>query len=408
MFVEFHILQSFPPSCLNRDDTNTPKDCVFGGVRRSRVSSQSWKRALRVAFKNEAALKDSLAVRTKRLVEAITEELEVLGHSGDRVGDVVKTALGAAGIKTAEGKELTQYLLFLPRRAAHRIAKVIADNYAAIEQATSSALGEKTDKKDKKKEKAEAREALSADLAKQLTAALQDAALTPDLALFGRMVADAPDHNVDAAAQVAHAISTNSAAPEFDFYTAMDDLKGRDEDAGADMMGTIGFTAPCLYRYAVVDSAQLERNLAGGGKVTDEVRTLASGTLAAFARGMVNALPSARQNSFAAHTPPALVVAVVRDGGQPVSLANAFEAAVKPRGDKGVVDMSIDKLGAQWDALTRALGGRSIRYLGWVNLTTGSDTTLEAQFSSGGVSPVRAGDIDTLIVGLTQAVEGAS
>jgi CRISPR system Cascade subunit CasC len=408
MFVEFHILQSFPPSCLNRDDTNTPKDCIFGGVRRARVSSQAWKRAIRMAFKNENAVKDSLAVRTKRLVEAVTEELASLDHSGDRVGDVVKTALGAAGIKTVEGRDLTQYLLFLPRRAAERLAKVIADNYDAIEQATPAAGAEKADKKEKKKEKAEAREALSADLSKQLTAALQDAALTPDLALFGRMVADAPDHNVDAAAQVAHAISTNAAAPEFDFYTALDDLKGRDEDAGADMMGTIGFTAPCLYRYAVVDTAQLERNLARGGKVTDEVRRLAGGTLAAFARGMVNALPSARQNSFAAHTPPSLVVAVVRDGGQPVSLANAFEAAVKPRGDKGVVDVSIEKFGAQWEAITRALGGRSVRYLGWVNLTTGPDTGLEAQLSTAGVKPVRASDLVTLIDGLARAVEGVS
>lgn len=388
MLVELHMIQSFPPSCLNRDDTNTPKDCMFGGVRRARVSSQCWKRAVRERFDDEAALNDTRAMRTKRLVDEVAKTLKERGREGDDVARVIEVALGGAGISLKEGR--TEYLLFLPRAAAVRIADVVETHFdellSAAPDPDAKGKAAKTSKKD----------AVGAELKKELEAALYGSTMTPELALFGRMVADKPAVNIDAAAQVAHAISTNAVAPEFDFYTAVDDLKTNDEDAGADMMGTIGFSSPCFYRYSVLDTDQLAVNLAGG-EVDDEARELAATSTAAFIRGMVKAIPRARQNSFAAHTLPAVVLVVVRDGGTPVSLANAFETPIRPSADKGVVASSIEAMGRQWKALQAALGDNGATYVGYVNTTPSDVDTFAEALSTGSVSPAAPGGLDTLV-----------
>src|SRR5262249_33379271 len=142
-----------------------------------------------------------------------------------------------------------------------------------------------------------------------------DGGRAADLALFGRMIANLPERNVEAACQVAHAISTNKMEMEFDFYTAVDDLKPEDT-AAAHMLGTVEFHSACFYRYANVDTTQLLTNL---GRDAD----LARGTLQAFLRASVAAIPTGKQNSMAAHNPPSLVLIVVRERGQ-WNLANAF------------------------------------------------------------------------------------
>ncbi len=413
MFVELHILQSFPPSCLNRDDTNTPKDCMFGGVRRARVSSQCWKRAVRMSFRNEDALQDNLAVRTKRLMEGVAARLRDLGHEDEDLGAVVETALGAAGLATAEGKaeKLTQYLLFLPERTARDVGDVIHEHFDEIVTAARGAADQDAQaaggKKARKKSKSSAKQLLETETTKAIERALYRSEGTPEIALFGRMVADKPIVNVDAAAQVAHAISTNEAAPEFDFYTAVDDLKTDDEDAGADMLGTIGYTAPCFYRYAVVDTDQLARNLAGGEEPDEAADALAATSIGAFCRAFIRAIPSARQNSMAAHTPPSLVVAVVREQGQPVSLANAFEAAVRPRAERGVVGQSIDRLGEHWEVIGRSLGQRGVRRIGVVDLTPGLAAGISNKLSSGGADGHVVVDdtVDDLIDGTMEALQ---
>jgi CRISPR system Cascade subunit CasC len=413
MFVELHILQSFPPSCLNRDDTNTPKDCMFGGIRRARVSSQCWKRAVRMSFRNEDALMDNLAIRTKRLVESVTSKLRDAGHADEDLASIAETALGAAGLATAEGKteKLTQYLLFLPERSAADVAMVIHAHFDDIASATRSvgdAGSEAADgKKARKKSKADAKQRLDAETTKEIAAALYRSERTPEIALFGRMIADKPDVNVDAAAQVAHAISTNEAAPEFDFYTAVDDLKTADEDAGADMLGTIGYTAPCFYRYAVVDTDQLARNLAGGTP-DEDANQLAATSVAAFCRGFIRAIPSARQNSMAAHTPPSLVVVVTRHSGQPVSLANAFEAAVQPRAERGVVGESILRLGDHWEAIGRSLGQQGVCRIGLLDLTPGLAADLHAKLSVGGAEGrvVVDASVDALVAATVSSLGG--
>lgn len=407
MKVEFHIVQSFPPSCLNRDDTNTPKDCMFGGVRRARVSSQSWKRAIRMGFQNESALHDTLAMRTKRVLEAVKAELISLGRDADGLEQVIKAALGAGGLKTKGDTVLTEYLLFLPKRAAAAIAAVIHENFDAISAAAGEAGGEGAEK-GRKKAKSDAKELnVAPEIVKALNAALFESDKTPELALFGRMIADDPSKNVDAAAQVAHAISTNAAAPEFDFYTAVDDLKTREDDAGADMLGTIGFVAPCFYRYATVDTDQLAANL-GGGSATGESRALAAETIGAFARGMIGAIPSARQNSMAAHTPPSFILVVVRSAGSPVSLANAFEKEVRPGEGLGVVGRSIERMARHWDTLCNALGTDDIVRAGYVVLTDDVPGKLEESISGSSAPIQRDASVSSLIEATVRALGGGS
>jgi len=169
-----------------------------------------------------------------------------------------------------------------------------------------------------------------------------------DVALFGRMLADMPEKNQYAACQVAHAVSTHAVDREFDFYTAVDDLKPEDT-AGADMMGTVEFNSACFYRYAVVDWEKLMANLQND---TD----LASRGLQAFLEGFVVAEPTGMQNSFAAHNPAEFITVSVRNNTTPRNLVNAFETAVRVKKDESVTKESAMRLSAKAIALDKLYG----------------------------------------------------
>jgi len=173
-----------------------------------------------------------------------------------------------------------------------------------------------------------------------------------DLALFGRMLANMPEKNQNAACQVAHAISTHTVEREFDFYTAVDDLKPEDT-AGADMMGTVEFNSACFYRYAVVDWAKLGENL-------QDDQELAAKGLRSFLEGFVIAEPTGKQNTFAAHNAPEFVLVTVRRNTAPRNLANAFETAVRAR--DGLTRKSAEALLAKALALQTAYGGESAAF----------------------------------------------
>lgn len=230
------------------------------------------------------------------------------------------------------------------------LANLVHRHWDAL-QAAAPAEGEKG-KKSKGKAKKDGEPDGARELRDGVVKLLEDGARTPDLALFGRMIADRPEWNVDAACQVAHAISTNRVAMDFDFYTAVDDFRPADT-AGSDMMGTVQFNSSCFYRYAVVDVDQLERNLSAD-------RAYLRRTLDAFLRAAVGAVPTGKQNSMAAQNPPSYVLSVVRDRGGPVSLANAFLEPARPSERAGVdlVGASIDKLEEYFSSLTRMLGAK--------------------------------------------------
>jgi len=264
--IELHILQNFAPSNLNRDDTGAPKDCEFGGYRRARISSQCFKRAIRDAFTlGQEIPSDSLGARTKRIVQRVAEDLVTLGRGSEEATAAAASAVGGAGfgVKGPDEDYKTEYLLFLPRRSIAAIAKILHENWDSISKVVAEAKDKAAgDEKAKKKGrgKTQAKGEFPKELGSQIREILKDGSKTPDLALFGRMIADDPSWNVDAACQVAQSISTNRMSMDFDFFTAVDDLRGNDS-AGSDMMGTLQFSSACFYRYLVVDYAALEKNL---------------------------------------------------------------------------------------------------------------------------------------------------
>lgn len=358
MLVELHMIQNFAPSNLNRDVTGSPKDCDFGGVRRARISSQCFKRAVRREFKKNGLLPenkrllgpDELAERTQIIVSKVVQCLEAEGKEPEQAQVAITTALGGAGLSVKGGGK-TEYLLFIGRTAIRRLAEVCSRFWDEL-----TTEGQDPQKKEasrsRKKEKKEGRAAVPKEVGEAVLQTL-DGARAADLALFGRMLADLPEQNIDAASQVAHAISTHKVAMEFDFYTAVDDLQPR-EQTGAGMMGSIEFNSACFYRYANVDVDQLKTNLGG-----DE--DLARRTIEAFLRASKDAIPTGKQNSFAAHNPPAFILAVVRKDGAPLSLANAFEKPVRTGREVGLVEPSIEALDRYWADITDMYGSDGIK-----------------------------------------------
>jgi CRISPR system Cascade subunit CasC len=229
-------------------------------------------------------------------------------------------------------------------------------------------------------------------LARDLTRQRRDVTGAPDIALFGRMLAEKPDLNIDAACQVAHAISTHRVTMEMDFFTAVDDLQVEEdeiEETGAAMMGFTGFDSACFYRYVRLDWAQLLDNL--GGDVA-----LARRTVEAFLRAVVEAVPSGKQNTFAAHNPPSLMLAAVRNGSFAWSLANAFERPVRPRADSGLIAPSAAALDAYWGRMTQTYGTQSMARV--AALALDPDLPLES------LSESTVGDLDAWLDAVLEAL----
>lgn len=319
--VEIHVLQNFAPSNLNRDDTGAPKDALFGGTRRARISSQCSKRAVRQFFGEQVAQgllsADDLASRSKRVLEALIGTLVEKGRDAEAAKEKATLALGAMELAVKdEGR--TEYLLFLGQREIIGIADVVNEKWDALVAPEAPAAEGKKAGKAKK----QAAQGIDPEIRKALDKVFNGGKAL-DVALFGRMLADMPEKNQNAACQVAHALSTHAAEREFDFYTAVDDLKPEDT-AGADMMGTVEFNSACFYRYAVVDWEKLGQNL------QDDTELAAKG-LRAFLEGFVVAEPTGKQNTFAAHNPPEFVLVTVRRNTAPRNLANAFETAIRAR-----------------------------------------------------------------------------
>ncbi len=325
MFVEMHLLQNFVPSNLNRDDTNSPKDCEFGGVRRARISSQCLKRATRMDQRFAATTQVPLSQRTVRIVDELKRSLQKAGKSEEESSALAaEFAKNYASKKAALDDGKTNVLLYMSQQE--------------IDEITAALLALAGDAKDIKK--------LAEDFAKDT----KKRPAAPDIALFGRMLADRPETNIDAACQVAHAISTHAVNLDLDFFTAVDDLLPTGE-TGAGMMGVTGFNSACFYRYACIDFDLLLKNLHGDAD-------LARKTVAGFLLASVHAIPTGKQNSFGAQNLPSLVMSVVREDGQCWSLANAFEKPVYAGASGGsLVANSINSLDAYWKKMTDFYGG---------------------------------------------------
>ncbi|UXY25180.1 type I-E CRISPR-associated protein Cas7/Cse4/CasC [Streptomyces sp. HUAS TT20] len=329
LFVEVHILQSLPPSNINRDDSGTPKQALYGGARRARVSSQAWKRATRMEFAKAEEAADR-ATRTKRIAALLAERLARPADKGgagldaaqaDRLAAALLEPLGIT--KSSKKEEQSAYLLFFGKRQLDSLVALLDGRAGEL-----LALPEKE---------------LKEEIAKLPVVSALSTGHPAEVALFGRMVADLPALNVDAAVQVAHALSTHAVRTEFDYYTAVDDENT--EDSGAGMIGTVEFASSTLYRYAVLGVHQLRDNLSSA----ETTREAAVRFVDAFTRSM----PTGHQNSFAHRTLPHLVLLTVRTD-QPVNLVSAFEEPVA--GHSGLAADSAVRLAAELASVAQTWG----------------------------------------------------
>ncbi len=291
LYIDFHILQTLPPSCVNRDDTGSPKTAIYGGVTRARVSSQAWKHAMRNSFLDDNLVsEEDMGKRTKKIIDMIACEIEKLAPEADSY-KLAQNTIEEVGIKSDE--KGAKALFFMSKAQARALAEL--------------AVEEPEDKKDK-------------DAKKKYKAALKEAlrnAPSVDMALFGRMVADDPSLNYDAAAQVAHSISTHAVQNEYDYFTAVDDCAAED-NAGAGHLGTSEYNSATVYRYATVNALELLEHL-GAEKVPE--------VIAAFGEAFIKSMPTGKQNSYANRTLPDAIYITVRED-QPINLCGAFEKAI--------------------------------------------------------------------------------
>lgn len=327
-YLDLHVLQSVPPSNVNRDETGSPKTAIYGGHQRARVSSQAIKHAVRLDFASHLDPSD-LGVRSKRLVAKIVDRIgeldpDLQDTAEQFVADMLKTIdIKVEKPKRAakEGSEIpsaeSEYLIFLSNQQIESLAE-----YAVATQRA----GGKPVKKD--------------------VASRAASDLSFDIALFGRMVADVTDLRVDAAAQVAHAISVHAVQNEFDYFTAVDD-NASGEHAGAGMIGTIEFNSSTLYRYATVNINALSEHL-GDVEAT-------SRAVSAFVRSFVRSMPTGKQNTFANRTLPHAVVATLRTD-QPINLVGAFETPVEAAGSESRLKRAADALVTHANEIEAAYG----------------------------------------------------
>lgn len=337
-YIDIHILQTVPPSNLNRDDTGSPKTAFYGAARRARVSSQAWKRATRTYF-NSTLDKDGIGYRTKRLVDLVAERIVDAGFDATDAEALAKNVVSATGIKVKP-----------PKKRAGKDTDDDANTSAQSDYLVFASAGQVSRLADLAVEASrEGRDVLKSEAK---AAFQQDQSI--DVALFGRMVADDAELNVDAAVQVAHAISVHAVDNEFDYFTAVDDLQATDNQPGAGMIGTVEFNSSTLYRYATINIDKLIDNLGD--------REAAARAAATFVDAFVRSMPTGKQNTFANRTLPDVVAVVVRDD-QPVNLVGAFEERIRPSVDQSMVARSAQALARFSTEVSDAYGGPR---LGWV------------------------------------------
>lgn len=353
LFLDIHVIQTLPPSNINRDDTGSPKTAVYGGVRRARVSSQAWKKAMRDYFKDKAD-NGYLGVRSKRIVEYVAKKILEIDEtlSFEEAEKKSLEAFTSAGFTITEENKLPT-LFFLGDRQAGDFARAALDN---IKDALTLRKIIKNN-------------------------------VSIDIALFGRMIADKDLNRViskenekskkiidngenevsrislneDASSQIAHAISTHGVQTEFDYFTALDDLS-KDAKPGAAMIDTIEYNSSTLYRYGNVALHEFYHQMKENKEETKKAIIL-------FVEAFLKSLPSGKINSFANQTIPSSVVVSLRKD-RPVSLVSAFETPIKTKlSQEGYVNESIEAMFKEYQKIQRFVDKPEISF--YLNLSEG-------------------------------------
>lgn len=330
MLIEIHAIQNHSSNNLNRDDLGAPKSCFFGNVLRSRISSQCQKRSIRMSDEFKRLLG---GVRTRRLAQLIADN-----DSGSKDFERAMSILKLCGIAPKEKKT---------KKVGDGDDTDAEDKSAGLVFTTRQAVSEMAQILRKEKDDQAA--------AKEFAKLIATHTSVPDMALFGRMLepkkaekgknagGGKKDENVwkgkeltvEAALQVAHAISTHEARPEVDYYVAADDIPG--EDAGAGYVDEAMFASACFYKYFSINWEKLVANLKGAS----DHEKLAAHTVGAFIRGVAKVNPTGKQNSYAAHNPPDGILVEIKSS--PTSYANAFAKPVTA-GEHDIISESIVRL----------------------------------------------------------------
>jgi CRISPR system Cascade subunit CasC len=344
MLIQIHMIQNYAPANLNRDDTGSPKDAFFGGYRRGRISSQCLKRSIRKseAFKISFQENGLLGMRTRLLPDLIGQQLEALD-----VDEITKKAIlgripeiGRESSKSRSKPETGEKDQADEISTEEQVAEASTKQLIFIGQNEIKPLAEKLLKLYQEADPKKWDKMKIGEITKALGNSLP---LSVDIAMFGRMTTSDAFENVQAAVQVAHAISTNALTPEFDYYTAVDDLSG---ESGAGMIGDVEYNSSTFYKYLNIHWESLVENLSGD-------REIACRAVLALVEASATAHPSGKQNSFAAFNLPDVILIEVTDKNLPVSYANAFLQPVRAAGGKTVVDASAEKLSEHIERISR-------------------------------------------------------
>lgn len=323
-FINFHVLISHSPSCLNRDDMNMQKSAVFGGVRRVRVSSQSLKRAMRKSEYYARNLGEE-SIRTKHLSQ-------LKDRFSEKLESRFSTAIIEKTINLLIGKDVSVDGIV----DGDAVAPWAVEEFAWFCEQVATAQAEGMDDKTLNKQ---LKESIGA-MRKTLLGGL-------DIALSGRMATSgllSELGKVDGALAVAHALTTHTVDSDIDWFTAVDDL----QEQGSGHLDTQEFSSGVFYRYVSLNISQLQENL--GGASREKALEIAAHVLQLLA----TVVPSAKQQSFAAHNLADL--ALVSFSDIPVSLANAFEKPVKQKSSSGFREPSIDALHGYWKRVHTGYG----------------------------------------------------
>lgn len=303
-FIQLHILTAYPPANLNRDELGRPKTTVMGGTERLRVSSQCLKRTWRTSDLFKQLFEEKhLGVRTKRIGQEVYEKLIAANINEDNAkawaekiaanfGKVKKEDVKQKEVK--ESKEKNKKIIIETEQLAH----ISPEENKAINHLIDQIVAEQLEPNDE----------TIALLSKELSAV--------DIALFGRMLASSPAYNIEAACQVAHAISVHSVTTENDYFTAVDDLNRGDEDRGAAHIGDSGFGAALFYSYICIDRELLIKNL-------DNNKELADQAIAGLTEAALKVSPKGKQSSFGSRAYASYALVEVGNQ-QPRSLSVAF------------------------------------------------------------------------------------
>lgn len=320
--IELHILQSFPVSCLNRDDIGSPKSAVFGGVQRARISSQCLKRACRVLVHLTSPEAQFTGIRTRYIYERFIDALQAVGLSDEEAKKKSQELCNVYGTIDKNNEMRIKTPLFISPNEINTVANLI---------------------KEGKTPRAASQKASPSDSA--------------DICLFGRMIANDPSLNMEGASMFSHALSTHKTNNEVDFFSAIGDHREDAKDAGADHINSLEFNSATYYRYIAINLDLLAAPTHLGGLSVDERKDI----LRAFIQSALTSVPNARRNSMNAATRPYEVLGIRKAKGQPLQLINAFEAPVENEG-KGFATASLDKMNEHLSAIEKTWGAQGDKY----------------------------------------------